>query len=137
TYKIKVIQEGIHFNKAEISKTDQPDKDSTPNNNSETEDDLDRQCFSVPFKLCVGEKVQVNLPAHYTGVVWFKDGGSASVAQGNEVLLSETGSYTFTATNNTCPVEGCCPVIIEPSDNCCPADLCIPVIIHKTKKTSL
>ncbi len=137
TYKIKVIQEGVHFNKAEISKTDQPDKDSTPNNNSETEDDLDRQCFSVPFKLCVGEKVQVNLPAHYTGVVWFKDGGSASVAQGNEVLFSETGSYTFTATNNTCPVEGCCPVIIEPSDNCCPADLCIPVIIHKTKKTSL
>ncbi|WP_428655547.1 SdrD B-like domain-containing protein [Runella sp.] len=134
TYKIKVTQEGLHFNTAEISKTNEKDKDSTPGNGNESEDDLGRQCFTVPIKLCADEKVQVNVPTKYTNVQWFKAGIQSAIAQGNEVLLSETGSYTFTATNNTCPAEGCCPIIIEPGDNCCPADLCVPFTIQQSKK---
>ncbi|MFN8344917.1 MAG: SdrD B-like domain-containing protein [Spirosomataceae bacterium] len=134
TYKVKATQEGVHFNVAEISKTDQEDTDSTPGNGDEEEDDIDRQCFTVPFKLCPGEKVQVNVPAKYTNVLWFKDGGTTSVGSGNEILFAEAGTYTFTATDNICPAAGCCPIIIEPGDNCCPEDLCVPFTIKQTKK---
>ncbi len=95
---------------------------------------MDRQCFSVPVKLCPGEKVQATVPANLTNVQWFKDNGTTPVASGNTVMLTEVGSYRFTATNQTCPVDGCCPVIIEPGINCCPEDLCIPFTIKKRKK---
>ena len=134
TYRIKAIQEGIHYNTAQICAANEGDVDSTPCNNNEEEDDIDRQCFTVPIKLCPTEKIEVSIPAKYTNVQWFKDGGSTAVATGNTVLLSDVGSYTFTATNKTCPAEGCCPVIIEAGTNCCPVDLCIPFTIKQTKK---
>ncbi len=134
TYQVKATQEGIHFNTAEISKTNEKDVDSTPGNGKEDEDDIDRQCFSVPVKLCPGEKAEVNVPAKYTNVQWFKNGGSTPVGTGNTLLLSEVGTYTFTATNQACPASGCCPIIIEPGVNCCPEDLCIPFTIKQTKK---
>lgn len=134
TYQVKAIQEGIHFNTAEICKTNEQDVDSTPCNGDDDEDDIDRQCFTVPLKVCPGEKIQVNVPAKYTNVKWFKNGVSTVVATGNEVLFGEAGTYTFTATNNVCPAEGCCPVIIEPGDNCCPEEICVPFVIQKSKK---
>jgi hypothetical protein len=78
--------------------------------------------------------VEASVPASLTNVQWFKDGGTTPVATGNVVLLSEVGIYTFTATNQTCPAEGCCPIIIEPGVNCCPEDLCVPFTIQKRKK---
>jgi uncharacterized repeat protein (TIGR01451 family) len=134
TYKVKAIASGIHYNTAEISKTNEKDVDSTPGNGKENEDDIDRQCFTVPYKLCPGEKVEASVPSTLTNVQWFKDGGTTAVATGNVVLLSEVGSYTFTATNNTCPANGCCPIIIEPSQNCCPVNVCVPVTIRKIRK---
>ena len=134
TYRIKAIQEGIHYNTAQICAANEGDVDSTPCNNNEEEDDIDRQCFTVPIKLCPTEQIEVSIPAKYTNVQWFKDGGTTPVATGNAVLLKDVGSYTFTATNNTCPAEGCCPVIIVPGENCCPVDLCIPFTIKQTKK---
>ncbi len=134
TYKVKAIQTGVHLNTAEISKANEKDIDSTPGNGNEGEDDIDQQCFTVPIKLCPSEKVQVNVPAYLTNVQWFKNGGATPVASGNEVLLTEIGSYTFTATNQTCPLGSCCPVIIEPGDNCCPEDLCVPFTVKKIKK---
>ncbi|NBB23463.1 DUF11 domain-containing protein, partial [Runella sp. CRIBMP] len=134
TYQVKATQEGVHFNTAEISKTNEKDIDSTPDNGTEGEDDIDRQCFTVPVKLCPGEKVQAGVPAYLTNVQWFKNNGTTPVASGNTVMLTEVGSYRFTATNQTCPVDGCCPVIIEPGINCCPEDVCIPFTIKKRKK---
>ncbi|MCA0228946.1 MAG: DUF11 domain-containing protein [Bacteroidetes bacterium] len=134
TYQIKVTQEGVHFNTAEICTTNEKDVDSTPCNHDDTEDDIDRACFTVPVKLCPGEVVEVTIPARYTNVQWFKSGSTTPVASGNSVLLTDLGSYTFTATNQTCPAEGCCPVIIEAGTNCCPVDLCIPFTIKQTKK---
>ncbi len=131
TYKVKAIQEGIHINTAEISSTNELDIDSTPGNGEDSEDDIDRQCFTVPFKLCPLEKVQVTAPAYLTNVQWFKDGGSTPIASGNVVLLSEVGSYTFTASEQQCPAAGCCPVIIEPGNNCCPTQICIPFTVKK------
>lgn len=97
---------------------------------------MDRQCFTVPIKLCTGEKVQVKVSDKYNNVQWFKQGTQGAVASGNEVLFVETGTYTFTASNALCPVEGCCPVIILSGDNCCPPNLCIPVTLKKKKKIS-
>ncbi len=134
TYKVKATQEGVHFNTAEISKTNEKDIDSTPSNSKDGEDDIDHQCFTVPIKLCASEKVQASVPANLGNVQWFKNGGSTAVATGNVVLLTEVGTYTFTATNQTCPTNGCCPVIIEPGVNCCPEDLCIPFTVRKRKK---
>ncbi|MCA0228947.1 MAG: DUF11 domain-containing protein [Bacteroidetes bacterium] len=134
TYRIKAIQEGIHYNTAQICAANEGDVDSTPCNNNEEEDDIDRQCFTVPIKLCPTEKIEVSVPSKYTNVQWFKDGGTTPVATGNSTLLSDVGTYTFTATNNTCPAEGCCPIIIVPGENCCPVDLCIPFTIKQTKK---
>ncbi|AEI49739.1 SdrD B-like domain-containing protein [Runella slithyformis] len=134
TYKVKATQEGVHFNTAEISKTNEKDVDSTPGNGNEGEDDIDRQCFTVPVKLCPGEKAEVNIPTKYTNVQWFKNGGSTSIGSGNFLLISEVGTYTFTATNQSCPASGCCPIIIEPGVNCCPEDLCIPFTVKQTKK---
>ena len=135
TYKVKAIQQGVHFNTAEISKTNEKDKDSTPNNGKDAEDDLDRQCFTVPIQLCAGEKVEASVPAKYTGVRWFKGGQEQTELAGqNVVLLGDVGSYTFTATNQTCPASGCCPIIIEPGTNCCPANNCVPFTINRGKK---
>jgi len=134
SYKVKAIMQGIHFNTAEISKTNEKDVDSTPGNGKDTEDDIDRQCFTVPFKLCPGEKVEASVASKYTNVQWFKAGSTTPVASGNVVLLSDVGSYSYTATNQSCPASGCCPIIIELGDNCCPADLCIPFTIKKSKK---
>ncbi|AXE17335.1 hypothetical protein DR864_06115 [Runella rosea] len=134
TYKVKAVQEGVHFNTAEISKTNEKDIDSTPGDGKLGEDDIESQCFTVPFKLCPTEKVEVNVPVFLTNVQWFKNGGTAPIAAGNTVLLTEIGTYTFTASNQTCPANGCCPIIIEPGVNCCPEDLCIPFTIQKVKK---
>jgi uncharacterized repeat protein (TIGR01451 family) len=135
TYKVKATQAGLHFNTAEISKTNEKDVDSTPSNGKDSEDDLDRQCFTVPIKLCSGEKVQVSVPAKYTGVKWFRGTQELTALAGqNVVLLDAVGEYTYTATNGTCPASGCCPIIIEPSDNCCPVARCVPVTVTKYRK---
>lgn len=119
TYQVKALQDGVHFNTAEISKTNEKDIDSAPGNVVDAEDDIERQCFTVPIKLCKDESVEVNILPTYTNVHWFKNGRPISLI-GNTVLLSEIGSYTYTATNQVCPAEGCCPIIIEPGT--CPEE---------------
>ncbi|AYQ35785.1 SdrD B-like domain-containing protein [Runella sp. SP2] len=133
-YQVRATQAGIHLNTAEISKTNEKDRDSTPGNGKGGEDDIDQECFTVPFELCAGQKLEVSVPANLTNVQWFKNGGTTAVATGNAVLFSEVGVYTFTATNQACPANGCCPVIIEAGTNCCPVDLCIPFTVKKVKK---
>jgi large repetitive protein len=126
---VKVMMEGLTFNTAEISKTNEKDIDSTPGNGIENEDDIDRACFTVPVKLCLndGTKIEASIPSSYTNVKW-SDGQI-----GNVVAFGKAGTYTFTASNGSCPSGGCCPIIIE-SINCCPAQLCVPFTIHKTRK---
>ncbi|MFN8345780.1 MAG: collagen-binding domain-containing protein [Spirosomataceae bacterium] len=131
---VKVIKQGVWFNTAEICSMTEKDVDSTPCNGDDDEDDIDRECFSVPLEVCPGEAIQVAVPQGYTNVKWFKDGGTTEIATGNEILISDPGTYTFTASNNTCPAQGCCPIIIQPGNNCCPDNLCVPFVIKQTKK---
>jgi uncharacterized repeat protein (TIGR01451 family) len=130
--KAKVIGEGVTFNTSEISKTDQKDKDSTPGNGVETEDDIDRVCVSVPIKLCVGEGVDISISSNYTGIVWKDATGATVPSSGNTVTFTKAGTYSFTATNGSCPAGGCCPVIVE-EINCCPAEVCVPFTIVKKR----
>ena len=131
--KVKVKAQGVWFNTAEINTMNEKDKDSTPNNNIEGEDDIDHECFSVPIDICAGEGIQAVIPAYYQGVKWFRNGGSTVIFEGNDYTIKESGIYTFTATNNACPTEGCCPIEVKVGD-CCPPDLCIPFTIKQTKK---
>ncbi len=140
---VKVVAQGVWFNTAEITDMNEKDKDSTPGNGVEGEDDIDRECFTVPVLLCRGQDsgLQLDVPAQYTGVVWFRkvqNGTPVQVGTGNSYLATETelGSYeyTFTSSSGTCPAEGCCPVILAVQD-CCPVELCVPVVIKKTRIT--
>ncbi|TAG57367.1 MAG: DUF11 domain-containing protein [Runella slithyformis] len=135
SYKVKATQAGVHFNTAEISKTNEKDRNSTPGNGKGGEDDIDTQCFTVPYELCPGEKVQATVPAQYTNVVWRKtvNGQTTQVGTGNQILLIEVGSYSFTAANQTCPASGCCPIIVEAGTNCCPVQLCVPFTVTKKR----
>jgi uncharacterized repeat protein (TIGR01451 family) len=131
TITAKVLDEGVWFNTAEISKANEKDIDSTPGNDNATEDDIDRACFSVPLKLCTGQAIEATVPAEYSDVKWFK--GSTQIGTGTTIKLTTAGIYTFTAANGSCPVGGCCPVIIEET-TCCPPELCVPFTITKKRK---
>jgi Domain of unknown function DUF11 len=133
TIKAKVLMEGLWFNTAEISKTDQKDKDSTPGNRIDGEDDIDRACFTVPFKICAGQGVEVSVPSNLTNVVWKDSQGNVVPSNGGKATLTKAGTYNFSATNSTCPTGGCCPVIVEDALNCCPAQICIPFTTRKVR----
>jgi len=124
TVTAKIISEGISFNYALIKSADQTD----PSKNNNTAD----VCVSAAYKLCVGNRLEVSVASTFTNVVWFKN--NVQVGTGNSILLSEVGTYTYTATNVTCPASGCCPIVIESDTNCCPVTLCVPVMVRKIKK---
>ncbi len=127
---VRVIQPGVAYLQAEITKQNEIDFDSTPNNQNDREDDLDRVCFSVPVALCTGDQIEMNIPSQYTNIVWYKN-GTKLAETGNKLLITEAGSYSYTATNNTCPTEGCCPLVVTYSD-CCEVK-CIPFVIKRTR----
>lgn len=132
----KVIAEGTWFNKAEISKADQPDVDSTPNNDNLSEDDIGVACIAIPVNICDGDTYQIGLPSGYTGIQWYKDGQPIAGATGATLQVTSAGSYSFTAANAQCPIQGCCPAIFVNGD-CCKPTACIPITITKTKNGRL
>ena len=132
----KVTTVGTWFNKAEVSKADQPDSDSSPNNDNLLEDDLGVACIAIPVNICDGDVYQIGLPSGYSGIQWYKDGQAIPGATGSTLQVSTAGSYTFTASNAQCPIQGCCPAIFVNGD-CCKPTACIPVTITQTKKGRL
>lgn len=128
TVTAKIVSEGISFNYAKIQRADQSDP-VKPNNSSEV-------CVSAVYKLCAGNALEVSVSSSFTNVVWYKDGsqGRTQIGTGNSILLSEVGTYSYTATNVTCPAAGCCPIVIESGTNCCPVTLCVPAVVRKVKK---
>jgi uncharacterized repeat protein (TIGR01451 family) len=128
---VRILAQGVWYNTAEITSMTEKDQDSTPADDIDGQDDLDRECFSVPIEMCTGQVVELNVPAKYTSVVWFRNG--VQIATGNIYTVTQSGSYTFSANNNTCPAGGCCPYQVIIAD-CCPKDICIPVTFIKRKK---
>ena len=132
TIKTKVVEEGVWYNTAQISKMNELDADSTPGNNDEDEDDLDRVCISIPFKICndASESILASTPDGLESIQWYKDGLPIKGATNQQLEISEAGSYTFTSLKSTCPTGGCCPLIVQYLE-CCKKDACVPFLISK------
>jgi uncharacterized repeat protein (TIGR01451 family) len=124
TVTAQVMAQGISYNYAIIKQADQSDNNLT-NNKAVA-------CVTIPILLCPGQIGEATVPQAYSNVVWFLNG--QQVGTGNVIQISQTGSYTFTASNNTCPANGCCPLIVEADGNCCPPQLCVPVQIKIIKR---
>jgi uncharacterized repeat protein (TIGR01451 family) len=130
---VKVINTGVQYFTAQVSKADQLDIDSTPNNGVETEDDFDRTCVTVPVPICVGQIYELSIPSNLTNIQWFKDNQPITNATTSTLQVTTAGSYRFTATNVTCPTVGCCSYIFFEGD-CCPTNpICVPFTVRKIK----
>jgi uncharacterized repeat protein (TIGR01451 family) len=126
----QVTLQGPLYNLAEITATNEVDLDSNPNNMTGSEDDIDQVCVSTPVTLCPGTTWTASLPASLTNVRWYKDGVVIPGATSNSYVITALGSYSFTASNSSCPSGGCCPIVVTDT-NCCVAPLCLPVKINK------
>lgn len=122
TINTTVITQGVTQNYASIVSSTV--KDSTLTNNEAS------ACTTVPMNMCSDEELNVSIPATYTNVQWYKDG--VAFGTGNAIVISASGNYTYTATNATCPVNGCCPIIVIVND-CCKPNVCVPYTVVKTK----
>lgn len=131
---VKVTQTGVQYYTAQVSKADQTDIDSTPNNNVETEDDFDRTCVTVPAPICPGQIFELQIPNGYTNIQWYKDNQPISNANGLIYQVTGAGTYRFTASNASCPTEGCCSYIFYEGDCCSTTSVCVPVTVKKVKK---
>lgn len=117
-----VQREGVLTNTASVTATGSQDPNAANNTAS--------SCASVPVRLCTGEEFIASVPNTYQNVQWYRNG--VLFTTGSTATITEIGVYTVTSTNGTCPISGCCPIIVE-SANCCPADLCVPLVIRKTR----
>jgi uncharacterized repeat protein (TIGR01451 family) len=131
---VQVTQTGVQYFTAQITKADQTDIDSTPNNNIETEDDFDRTCITVPAPICAGQIFELSIPNGYTNIQWYKDNQPINGATTSTLQVTAAGAYRFTATNVACPTAGCCSYIFYEGD-CCPTKaVCVPFTVKKLKK---
>jgi uncharacterized repeat protein (TIGR01451 family) len=130
---VKVVSMGVQYYTAEVSKMNEGDVDSSPNNGIETEDDFGRTCISAPITLCSSQSVELSVPTGFANIQWSKNGTPIPNATDSKLTVSSKGTYTFTSSNSTCPTGGCCPVIVEEVD-CCPVQICVPVVITRTKR---
>ncbi|MCC7223750.1 MAG: DUF11 domain-containing protein, partial [Chitinophagales bacterium] len=94
--------------------------------------DAARACFTTPATICPGQTFTLSVDASYTNVLWFKDGNATPVGSGNTYVATSEGSYTWTATEQSCPQGGCCPFIITLGD-CCPIPICLPITIKRVQ----
>lgn len=133
TLTVKVVTTGVQYYTAEVSAQGQSDIDSSPNNGIETEDDFGRICVSVPILLCPSQAIVLSVPQSLTNIQWFLNGVAIQNATNPDVTITAAGTYTFTASNSSCPTGGCCPIIVVEGD-CCPVNICVPVVITRTRR---
>lgn len=130
---VNLIVTGVQYYTAEVSGMNQTDIDSSPDNGIETEDDFGRVCVSVPVLLCPSQSIVLSIPQGFNSIQWFKDGVQIPNETNPTVTVSSAGTYTFTASNSTCPTGGCCPIIVVEGD-CCPVNICVPVVITRVRR---
>ena len=126
-----VTARGLSFNVAEITKENEQDLDSTPNNKNFDEDDIDAVCFSIEDYWYKGDQFTINVPTGYTNITWTKKVGLLGIpiaitsatagiilaTDGSNIIVTDITAYTefaFTASNKNCPVGGCCPAKFIP-----------------------
>jgi uncharacterized repeat protein (TIGR01451 family) len=131
TMQVRVLAQGVWYNTAEINSVTERDVDSTPGNTSDSEDDLDRQCFTVPIQICPGERLRLSAPTPNGSWTRTFNGQSTVIGSGNSVIVDQVGTYSFIPSSGGCGVEGCCPVEVVEGTTCCPANICVPITIKK------
>lgn len=132
---VKVVSMGVLYYTAQVSKMNETDIDSSPNNGVETEDDFGRTCVSTPILLCATQAVEITVPAGFSNIQWFKDGNVIPNETASKLTVMSKGTYTFTSTSSTCPTGGCCPIIVQEVD-CCPITICVPMVITRVKRST-
>ncbi len=127
---------GLICSYAEIVAMGGTDRDSSPNNKSETEDDNARICVSVPIELCTaqGERIELTAPAGYASYAWSLNGVPIPQANTRVYLASAAGNYTVKVNLTSCIAEGCCPIVVTEKCPVCPPATCIPFLVQRTKK---
>jgi uncharacterized repeat protein (TIGR01451 family) len=137
----KILTEGVNFNRAEVSKMNGTDKDSTPNNNITTEDDQASVCVTVPIEFCDNSPIElaITAPAGYSSYTWYRNGVVIPGATTNTYTVTQDGDYTFVVTGGTvgtCQGSNCCPVRIVKVACPCPVPPCVPFKVIKSKKAA-
>lgn len=130
---VDVIADGVIFNTAEITAMDGTDYDSAPNNGVVWEDDFASACVSVLMEMECGSSATLTAESGYAGYQWYKN-GSILVGDTNQVLIvSETGSYSYTTDDITsgCTVGLCCPVLVEFGSDLLPPPVVSPPGTHE------
>jgi uncharacterized repeat protein (TIGR01451 family) len=122
--QVKLLTEGVTYNRASVRSLDQTDANLTNNSAS--------ACVTVPVTLCQDEQLSLSIPSGYQALRWFKDGQVIANETGSTLLVSAAGSYTFEVANNSCPITGCCPVVVV-AGNCC-KPVCVPFVVTRIKK---
>ncbi len=141
TMRLKVVggagfEGGLVCSYAEIIAMGGTDRDSSPNNKSENEDDNARICASVPIELCTarGETMELAASATYASYAWFLDGVAIPQATSRIYVASVAGKYTLRVNLNSCPAEGCCPVVITEKCSICLPAICVPFAFQRTRR---
>lgn len=116
----------------EIIASGQSDPNSTPNNHVDGEDDMASTCFAVPIELCSGQSFTASIPSTFTNIQWRRNGQPIQGATTSTLNITQAGTYTVDS-NATCPVGGCCPIIVI-DGVCCPTNICVPITITRTKR---
>ncbi|KAB7727309.1 choice-of-anchor E domain-containing protein [Rudanella paleaurantiibacter] len=109
TYSASITGEGLVYNTASIP--------GVPTTDVKT-------CLTVPMQVCQGEPfaIKVNAPEGYSRYQWYLTAPGATtstlVADGtlNSFTATLPGSYSVLIDSglaNTCPSQGCCPIVIE------------------------
>lgn len=116
----------------EIIASGQVDPNSTPNNHLDGEDDIASTCFAVPIELCSGQSFTASIPGTFTSIQWRRDGQIIPGATTSSLNITQAGAYTV-ETNVSCPIAGCCPIIVI-DGTCCPTNVCVPITITRIKR---
>lgn len=116
----------------EIIASGQFDPNSTPNNHVDSEDDIASSCFAVPIELCAGQSFTASVPSTFTNIQWKRNGQPIQGATTNTLNITAAGTYTVES-NATCPIGGCCPIIVI-DGTCCPTNVCVPITITRVKR---
>ncbi|SOE23573.1 conserved repeat domain-containing protein [Spirosomataceae bacterium TFI 002] len=128
---VKVNCRGVILNTAEIVSMGTTDRDSSPNNQVITEDDIDNVCISVIYEVCPVQNLPVSLsiPSGLGTYQWFLNGDAIPSATNSRYETISGGSYTVEV--NGIGYTSCAFTVVE---NCiCKPVICAPFLINKTK----
>ena len=121
---VRLLAEGVSVNVASVTATGSQDTNLANNQAS--------ACTSVPYVLCSGKSMTASVPMQYQDVVWYRNGDATPYGTGHSILITQEGSYSVKASNNSCPIAGCCPIIVQ-EEVCCAPTTCTPIVIRRTK----